>query len=49
MRQLLDDVKRKLTDLQFAGGEEWKTLKSNTEKRLDDLKKRGDEFKAKYL
>ncbi len=49
MKDLKDDVKRKLTDLKAAGGEKWKSLEANAERSLDDLKKRWDDFKAKYL
>ena len=49
MRDLKDEVKRKLTDLKAAGDEKWESLKADTERGLDDLKKRWDDFKAKYL
>ena len=49
MRDLKDEVKRKLTDLKAAGDEKWGSLKADTERGLDDLKKRWDDFKAKYL
>ena len=49
MRDLKDQVKRKLTDFKAAGGEKWKRLEANTERGLDELKKRWDDFKTKYL
>ena len=49
MRDLKDEVKRKLTDLKAAGDEKWESLKADTERGLDDLKKRWDDFKAKNL
>jgi DNA repair protein RadC len=49
MRDLKDEVKRKLTDFKAVGGEKWKRLEANTERGLDELRKRWDDFKAKYL
>ena len=49
LRAKLEAVQAKLQELKQGGVEKWESLKADTERGLDDLKKRWDDFKAKNL
>ena len=49
MGEQKDEIQKKLTELKSAGAEKWESLKASTEKGKEDLKKRWDSFKTKYL
>lgn len=49
MRDRMDKLQQKLTELKSAGAEKWESLKASAEKGKEDLKKRWDSLKKKYF
>ncbi|MGP8050721.1 MAG: hypothetical protein ACLPYB_08920 [Desulfobaccales bacterium] len=49
IKDRMDELQQKLSELKSAGAEKWESLKASAEKGMGDLKKRWDSFKMKYL